>query len=84
MNISEIDKDYIEKKMNQSEKSTRDVKSYSSFLLGWRAAIRFAKRVEDADGICLQCGKLLRIEKEKLDAGGNVFCHKCYEKLFGK
>lgn len=57
MYIKDLDKDYIEKKMNQSGNSTKHVMSYSSFVLGWRAALRFAQKVEDADYMCIQCGK---------------------------
>lgn len=84
MYIKDLDKDFIEKKMNQSaHKEWYKAQSYvDAVRIGWRAAIRFAKKVEEADDICLQCGKLLSIEEEILDAGGNVFCRKCYKKVF--
>lgn len=84
MEISRLDDEFIENKMNQSaHKEWHKAQSYvDAVRIGWRAAIRFAKRVEDADDICLQCGKLLHLEEEKLDARANVFCYKCYEKVF--
>lgn len=83
MEISRLGDEFIEKKMNQSAKS-QDVTSWSNFQMGWRSAIRFAKKVEAADSTCLQCGKLLSWESEevRMDDGGNVFCNKCYKKLF--
>lgn len=81
MEISRLVDEFIEKKMNQSAKS-QDVTSWSNFQMGWRSAVRFAKKVEKADFVCTQCGKLIEYKEAKLDAGGTPFCEKCYKKVF--
>ena len=86
MKIKDLDKEYINKKMTAAAiKEWTKAESYiEAFRLGWKAAIRFAQRVEEADYMCIQCGKLLNAEKDevKLDAGCEPFCIKCYKKVF--
>lgn len=81
MEISRLDNEFIEKKMKQSAKSS-DMTSWSNFQLGWKAAIRFAKKVEKADCMCEQCEKLLSYEEAKVDSEFTPFCNKCYNKVF--
>ena len=83
MNIKDLENDFIEKKMKQSAKS-QDVTSWSNFQMGWRSAIRFAKKVEKADFVCNQCGKMIEYKEVEIDTGGTPFCEKCYQKVFGK
>ena len=81
MEISRLDEEFIEKKMKQSAKS-QDITSWSNFKLGWKSAIRFVKKVEKAEAMCIQCGKLLNEGNVVYDQGYEPFCKKCYEKVF--
>lgn len=81
MEISQLDKDYIENEKIKSVKNAKGILSCDSYKKGWDAAIKFAKKVEEADYVCEQCGKLISIENSKLDAWGIPFCKKCYKTL---
>ena len=72
MKITQLTKEFIEKHRNSDKEE---------FKQGWDAAIKFAKKVEEADYVCEQCGKLISIENSKLDAWGIPFCKKCYKTL---
>lgn len=88
MKISNIPNDLIYKKYEKIERITsrkRYPDPRAAFHQGWNAAIRFAIRVEDAQAICEQCGKLIRSNDEyNVDAAFNTFCAKCHDKLFSE
>lgn len=79
MDITTLDKEYIEGAMYKSMSHNRNITSVSNFKKGWEAAIRFAKKVERSEEICTQCGKL--VEMAYYDSQGVPFCDKCYDKL---
>lgn len=81
MEIKQLDQRTINDAMHRSA-SRNDVTSWHNFQKGWRAAIRFAKKVEDAEHLCTQCSKPLPLSDVKYDSEGSPFCAKCYEKLF--
>lgn len=88
MKISDISNDVIYENYEKIERITsrkRYPGTTAAFHQGWNAAIRFAKRVEQADYVCEHCGKLIiKDEDHNFDAGFNPFCKKCYGKLFSK
>lgn len=81
MEIKRLDQKFINGAMHKSA-SRYDVTSWHNFQKGWRAAIRFAKKVEDADEICTNCGKLLDLGNVEYDAEQTPFCEKCYQRIF--
>lgn len=88
MRIAKLSDDTIYANYEKIERVTRR-KLYAdpraAFHQGWNAAIRFAIRVEDAQAICEQCGKLIRSNDDyNVDAAFTTFCAKCYDKLFTK
>ena len=88
MKIANISNDLIYKNYKKIERITsrkRYPDPRAAFHQGWNAAIRFAIRVEQADYVCEQCGKLIvKDEDHNFDTGFNPFCKKCYDKLFPK
>lgn len=88
MRISKLSDDTIYANYEKIERITRR-KRYqdpmAAFHQGWDAAIRFAKRVEGAQAVCEQCGKLILSNDDLyFDAACIPFCAKCYDKLFSK
>lgn len=81
MEIKDLNDIIIEEAMHASA-SHQDVTSFSNFRRGWLSAIRFAVKVEKADHICTQCGKLIELEDTKYDNEGVPFCKKCFNKVF--
>ncbi len=88
MKISNISNDLIYKNYEKIERITsrkRYPDPRAAFHQGWNAAIRFVKRVEDAQAICEQCGKLIGSNDDyNVDAAFTTFCAKCHNKLFQK
>lgn len=88
MRISSLSDGLIQENYEKIERITRR-KRYTdpraAFHQGWMAAIRFSKRVEQADYVCENCGKLIiKDEDHNFDAGFNPFCKKCHDKLFSE
>ena len=83
MEISRLDDEFIEKEKIKSVKKERGFLSCNSYKKGWDACIRFVKKVEKAEAMCIQCGKLLNEGNVVYDQGYEPFCKKCYEKVFG-
>lgn len=88
MRITKISNELIQKNFEKIERMTRRKRypdSMAAFHQGWNAAIRFAKRVEGAQAVCEQCGKLILSNDDlHFDAAYIPFCAKCYDKLFSK
>ncbi len=82
MEIQQLDKEFIEKEKIKSVKNARGILSCDSYKKGWDACIRFVKKVEKAEAMCIQCGKLLDEGEVMYDKGCEPFCKKCYEKVF--
>lgn len=86
MNINNLTTKYINKRRTNSivaETGKISSRPVDAWIQGWNAAIRFAIRVEQADYVCNQCGKLIiKAEDHNFDASFNPFCKKCYDKLF--
>lgn len=82
MKVIQLTKEYIDKHKIEECKKASGL-SCDSYKKGWDACIRFVKKVEEAEGICIQCGKLLNEDEMMLSWDCEPFCKKCFEKVFG-
>lgn len=83
MEIQQLDEELIRKEKLKKVQRTKGILSFHDFCKGWDACIRFVKKVEKAEAICIQCGKLLNEGEVVYDQGYEPFCKKCFEKVFG-
>jgi len=89
MDIINLTQKFIAKRKKQAFRRDRNRHGLTltieedAWMLGWNAAMRFARKVNKAHGICEQCGKLIVSENDLcLDADCAMFCKKCFEKVF--
>ena len=82
MDITNIDREYIEaKKQRIRKRHYSQTFDNNSFDIGWDAAIRFAREICKSEAICEQCGKLIPSGEGNIDCGGSWFCNKCYKRI---
>lgn len=83
MDITKVDKEYFEKKKNECQSRKNSISfDRESFEVGWDSAIRLAKKIAKGKAFCSQCGKILMPDDMCADAEFNMFCRKCYRKIF--
>lgn len=83
MEIKQLTTERIHEAMLKSA-AHQDITSLSNFRRGWLSCLRFVMKVEKAETMCIQCGKLLNEGEVVYDQGYEPFCKKCFDKVFNQ